>query len=188
MADGLLSASGMWAPGLRCRTGRCAALPYAAKTASTWKPGARIVSPDTVEVTHPARWPGRRFYLCLRSYNQRANLYGSGGVPPFPARRDTVPPVYTEPREWLDADRADAFESCFECALGGAGYKALWRPGGLCGTAEAVVAVEDGVRLDYRTRLGNRISGRRFAGNRAGRPVSRLGYGGLSGCDGGQSG
>lgn len=62
-----------------------------------------------------------------------------------------MPPVYTEPREWLDADRVDAFESCFECALGGAGYKPLWRPGGLCGTAEAVVAVEDGVRLDYRT-------------------------------------
>ena len=102
-------------------------------------------------MTHPAVGRAAGFTYAFALYNQRANLYGSGGVPAVPCRRDTVPPVYTEPREWLDADRADAFESCFECALGGAGYKALWRPGGLCGTAEAVVAVEDGVRLDYRT-------------------------------------
>ena len=112
---------------------------------------AHIAAPDTVEITHPAVRRASGFSYAYALYNQRANLRGSGGVPAVACRRDTVEPLYTEPREWLYADTAAAFESCFESALGGAGYRPLWLPGSLCGTPDAEVTVAGGVSLRYRT-------------------------------------
>ena len=112
---------------------------------------ACITGSDTVTVRHPSVHTVCGVTYAYALYNQTANLYGIGGVPAVPFSYNTVPAVYTEPREWLFADQIQAFECCFEMALGGADYRNLWTAGTLSRFLTCSVTVADGVQFEYTT-------------------------------------
>lgn len=62
--------------GLRCPDGTLRGFTLCGENGVHLEAGARIVSPDTVEVTHPAACRAAGFTYAFALYNQRANLYG----------------------------------------------------------------------------------------------------------------
>ena len=137
--------------GLRCKGKRLRGFTLCGKNGIHLEADAEIVSPDTVEVCHPAVIQAAGVSYAYALYNQRSNLFNSAGLPAVPFRVDSLAdPVYTEPREWLFCEEADCFESCFEPALGGAGMVPVWKPGSHC-RENAGVTFAHGVTLQYQT-------------------------------------
>lgn len=137
--------------GLQCMGKRLQGFTLCGKNKIHLEANAKIVSSDTVEVSHPAVSQAAGVSYAFALYNQRSNLFNSEGLPAVPFRVDTlIDPVYTEPREWLFCEETESFESCFEPALGGAGMVPIWKPGSHC-RKNADVTFEHGITLQYQT-------------------------------------
>lgn len=137
--------------GLLCKGKRLRGFTLCGKNGIHLEADAEIISPNTIEVSHPAVFQAAGISYAYALYNQHSNLFNSAGLPAVPFRVDSLAsPVYTEPREWLFCQDAECFESCFEPALGGAGMVSLWRPGSHC-REDASVAFSHGVTLQYQT-------------------------------------